>query len=63
VLGLSGALTGLRYVRSLLFNVAPADPWGLATAALVVALAALLGCVIPTLRAVRVDPAVALRYD
>jgi putative ABC transport system permease protein len=62
-LGLAGAFAGSRYVESLLFNVAAADPATFATASVVVVVAALLGCVVPAIRAVRVDPAVALRAD
>jgi putative ABC transport system permease protein len=62
-LGLAGAFAGSRYVQSLLFNVAAADPATFAVASVVVVIAALLGCVVPAIRAVRVDPAVALRAD
>jgi putative ABC transport system permease protein len=62
-LGLAGAFAGSRYVESLLFNVAAADPAIFAIASVVVVVAALLGCVVPAIRAVRVDPAVALRAD
>jgi predicted permease len=63
VLGIAGALAASRFVESLLFNVAAADPMTFAIASLVVVCAALLGCVVPALRAVRVDPAVALRSE
>lgn len=62
---LGGALTaGLtRYVRSLLFDVAPGDATTFITASLLVAAAALGGCIVPAIRASRIDPAVALRTD
>lgn len=39
------------------------DPTALITAAVVLALAALVGCLIPARRAMRVDPVVALRHE
>jgi putative ABC transport system permease protein len=63
VLGLGGAFAGSRYIESVLFNVAAVDVRTLATASAVVVLAALLGCIVPAIRAARVDPAVALRAD
>jgi predicted permease len=63
ILGLAGAVAGSRYLRSLLFNAAGADGVLLATAALVVIVAALLGCAVPAFSASRVDPAVTLRTE
>lgn len=62
-LGLAGAVAGSRYIESLLFNVAALDGWTLAVACIVVTLAVLCGCLVPALRAARIDPATALRYD
>jgi ABC-type antimicrobial peptide transport system permease subunit len=62
-LGAAGAFAASRFIGSLLFNVAPGDPWTFAMAAGVLALAALAGCIIPAARASRIDPAVALRYE
>ena len=62
-IGAAGAFAASRFIRSLLFNVAPGDPNTFAIAAAVIVTAALAGCVIPAVRAARVDPAVALRYD
>jgi putative ABC transport system permease protein len=58
---LSVALT--RVLRSELVGVSPADPVALGTACLVLMAAALLGCLIPARRAMRVDPVVALRHE
>jgi ABC-type antimicrobial peptide transport system permease subunit len=63
VLGVGGALAASRYIESLLFSVAATDLRTLATASGVVLAAALLGCVVPAFRALRVDPAVALRTE
>jgi putative ABC transport system permease protein len=62
-MGVAGAFVASRYLQSLLFNVAAADPWTFATAASVVAAAALLGCIVPAVQAARVNPAMTLRYD
>jgi ABC-type antimicrobial peptide transport system permease subunit len=62
-LGAAGAFAASRFIESLLFNVAPADPETFALAAGVIAIAVLAGCIVPTARAARVDPAVALRYE
>ena len=63
VLGLTGAFAGSRYVQSLLFNATGAEPRVFGVAIIVVIAAALLGCVVPAIRAARVDPAVALRAE
>jgi ABC-type antimicrobial peptide transport system permease subunit len=62
-LGATAAFAASRFIRSLLFNVAPGDPNTFFIAIAVIAAAALAGCIIPAARAARVDPAVALRYD
>jgi len=52
-----------RVLRAELVHVSPTDPITLVVAALTLMLAAALGCVVPALRAIRVDPVVALRHD
>jgi predicted permease len=63
VVGLAAALVGARYVQTLLFNVPASDVTTFAVAPSVVLVAALLACIVPVGRAVRVDPAVALRRE
>jgi putative ABC transport system permease protein len=63
VLGTAGAIVASRYAESMLFNVRAADPATFVVAAVVVAAAALLGCLAPAVRAARVDPAEALRTE
>jgi len=63
VLGLLLAMVLTRSIRGLLFAVQPADPLALAGAALLLLVAALLAILIPALRATRVNPVVALRYE
>ena len=61
--GLVGAAVMTRFFRSMLFDVAPADPITLLSAAAVLAGVAFFACYIPAQRATRVDPLVALRED
>jgi len=62
-LGLAGALLSTRFLASQLYEVQPADPLVLGLVAAVIALVALLACLVPTRRATRVDPMVALRSE
>jgi ABC-type antimicrobial peptide transport system permease subunit len=62
-LGLCGALALARLVRSLVFGVSPTDPATLAAAFVLLALTALGACLVPALRAARLDPATCLRVD
>jgi putative ABC transport system permease protein len=62
-LGLVASFGVNRLLRSQLVGVSPYDPVTLATASAVLILIALLACQIPAQRALRVDPAVALRHD
>lgn len=61
--GLVLVFVGARFVRTLLFEVAPADPIALGTAALLIAAFAMLASLVPALRAARVNPAEALRAE
>jgi putative ABC transport system permease protein len=63
VLGLTVSLAANRTLQSQLVGVSPYDPVTLETAPAVLILVALLACQIPSHRAIRVDPAVALRHD
>ena len=61
VIGLAGALAGARYVENQLFGVAPRDPLTLVGVCAMLFVVAMAACLIPARRAMRVDPAVALR--
>jgi putative ABC transport system permease protein len=62
-IGLAASFAVNRLLRSELVQVSPTDPITLAVASAVLILAAVLGCWIPARRAMRVDPAVALRHE
>ena len=61
--GVLGALAAAGVLQSYLYNLAPRDPWTFIIAALVLGTASLLACLVPALRAARVDPLVALRVE
>jgi len=61
VAGLGGAVALTRFLRSLLFEIAPTDPLTLTAAAAALVLVAVLACLIPVRRALRIDPVEALR--
>jgi len=67
VVGLTaGVVTSIlagRLIGSLLFAVSANDPLTLVVVVLVVAAVALVACFVPSLRAMHVDPMVALRYE
>jgi predicted permease len=62
-IGLAASLAVNRAFISLLVNVSPADPLALAAASAVLVTSAVLGCLIPARRALRVDAVIALRHD
>ncbi len=63
VFGLLAALGLTQLMRSLLFGVSALDPVTFASVAVVLALVAVVACCIPARRAMRTDPAAALRYE
>jgi putative ABC transport system permease protein len=62
-LGVAATLMTSRLLVSLLFDVRPAEPWILAASAALLLTVALIACLVPAWRAVRIDPASALRSD
>jgi putative ABC transport system permease protein len=62
-LGIVGALGVTRFLDTLLFGVHARDVTTFAGVVVVLSAAALLGCLVPAMRAMRVDPMVALRAE
>lgn len=63
LLGGLGAWGLTRFMRALLYEVEPFDPIALAGTAITLATVALAACIVPAVRATRVDPIRALRAD
>ena len=63
VLGVAGAYGLTRLMATMLFNVKPTDPIVFTSVAVLLGAVALLASYVPARRAVRVDPAVTLRYE
>ncbi len=63
VVGVAGALALSRITQSLLYGVDPADPATFGAVVAVIAVVATAACLIPMLRATRVDPLTAIRAD
>jgi putative ABC transport system permease protein len=63
VLGLGGAVGLTRVLASELYEVSPTDPLTFTVVTIGLTVVALAACLIPTRRALRVDPTVALRYE
>jgi putative ABC transport system permease protein len=61
ILGTAGAVLAGRLMRTLLFNVSPVDPPTLAAVMAMMSVVALLACIVPAMRATRVDPLTTLR--
>ena len=62
-IGLTASLAVNQLLRSMLVQVSPSDPVTLLVASGVLISAALLGCLIPARRAIRIDPVDALRHE
>jgi ABC-type antimicrobial peptide transport system permease subunit len=63
VIGLAGAVAASRLIQSLLFNVPLIDPLTYGAVIVLFAVVGALACLIPSLRASRIDPLLALRGE
>ena len=61
--GVAAALAAGRMIGAFLFGIAPRDPATLAMASLALLLVSVVACLIPAIRAARVDPLIALRSE
>jgi ABC-type antimicrobial peptide transport system permease subunit len=61
--GLAGALALGRFVRTLLYQVTPADPVALGAASVVMLAAAAAAAFVPARRAASVDPVLMLKRE
>jgi ABC-type antimicrobial peptide transport system permease subunit len=62
-LGVTGAILVGRYIQTLLFGVSPSDPATIIMVGGVILVTATVACLIPALRATRVNPLDVLRGD
>ncbi len=62
-LGIGGAVVASRLVASVLFGIAALDPLTIAAATILMIMTSALAAYLPALRASRVEPLVALRYE
>jgi putative ABC transport system permease protein len=62
-LGLAGALALTRVLEGMLFGVTASDPLTFAGGVIALSAVAVVACLVPALRASRIDPLVALRYE
>jgi putative ABC transport system permease protein len=63
ILGILGSLMLTRYLRTLLFGIGPSDPITFAGVVMLLGLVTVGACLIPAMRAARVDPSRALRAE
>jgi predicted permease len=63
IIGLSGGLAGARSLASFLYGVPTSDAATFAAMTIILIAVALVACVIPARRAMRVSPIAALRYE
>jgi putative ABC transport system permease protein len=61
LLGVGGAIAVGRYIQTLLFGISPTDPATIALVVTLILVTAVLACLVPSLRATRVDPLVVLQ--
>ncbi len=60
-LGCVGAFIMTRFLRALLYQITPMDPATIVSVSAVLGMVALCACLIPAVKAVRIDPISALR--
>jgi len=61
--GAVGSILLSRYIKTMLFGVAPVDPFTYCAVCVLLAAVALLACYVPSRRATKIDPIIALRRE
>jgi putative ABC transport system permease protein len=61
--GIVGSFVLTRVISSLLYNVSPTDPLTFASVTAILVIVGIFACALPALRAMRVNPTVALRHE
>ena len=62
-IGLAGSLAVTRQMKSLLFGIGAQDPTTMIAVAVILSFVAITACYVPSRRATKADPMVALRYE
>jgi ABC-type antimicrobial peptide transport system permease subunit len=62
-LGLAAGIAASRFIIALLYEVKPSDIWSIAVPLMSLLIVCSLSALVPALRAVRLDPTAALRYE
>ena len=63
VIGIIGSLILTRLIANTLFGIGATDPLTFAVVSLLLLAAALVACIVPTWRALKVQPSEVLRYE
>jgi ABC-type antimicrobial peptide transport system permease subunit len=63
IVGLGAGFLLTEFLRTMLFELKPNDPIAIASAALLLLLVSLTSALVPALRASRLEPTEALRYE
>jgi putative ABC transport system permease protein len=61
--GLIAAILASRTLGSFLYDTSPRDPWVLVTSSAALAAIAVTATLLPALRAARIEPMAAIRYE
>lgn len=62
-LGLLASYSFTHFLASLIKDISPLDPWTLSVVAAIMVIVGFSACLLPALRATKVDPLIAIRYD
>ena len=63
VVGLAGGVAVMRILASQLYSISATDPLTFVGVAAILAVVGILACIVPAVRAMRVSPNNALRYE